>query len=175
MGATCAGGDGAAGSGPGGEAGGAAGVADVVAVDGGDVAAATPVVVAAVYAGEDAQKESILARISAMVGDEDAGSDTPLNSAGGGAHVGAEANRRRTAPVNSGHVGTPMVLSISSNHRSVGPVILKETVRTFRNSGVSHASKHWLQRCNQRSGSVLPSKVGMRILGTAVVVSMACR
>ena len=137
MGATCAGGDGAAGGGPGGEASGAACVADVVAVDGGDVAAATPVVVAAVYAGEDAQKESILARISVMVGDEDAGSDTPLNSAGGGAYVGAEANCRRTAPVNSGHVGTPMVLSISSNHRSAGPVILKEIVRTFRNSGVS--------------------------------------
>ena len=123
----------------------------------------------------DVKTEPSLARISATEGDEAAGNDTAVNSTCGGADVGADANRRWTAPTNSGHVGMPTVFSISSNHCSVGPVILKETVRTFRNSGVSHASKHWLQRCNQSSGSVLPSKVGMRILGTAVVVSMACR
>jgi len=123
----------------------------------------------------DVKTEPSLARISATEGDEAAGNDTAVNSTCGGADVGADANRRRTAPTNSGHVGMPTVFSISSNHRSAGPVILKETVRNFRNSGVSHASKHWLQRCNQSSGSVLPSKVVMRILGAAVFASMACR
>jgi len=120
----------------------------------------------------DVKTEPSLARISATEGDEAAGNDTAVNSTCGGADVGADANRWRTAPTNSGHVGMPTVFSISSNHRSAGPVILKETVRNFRNSGVSHASKHWLQRCNQSSGSVLPSNVGMRILATAVVVSI---
>jgi len=45
----------------------------------GDAAAATPVVVAAVGAGEDAQMESSLARISATEGDEAADSNTVVD------------------------------------------------------------------------------------------------
>jgi len=86
------------------------GGAGVGGVDvGGDAAAATPVVVAAEGAGEDAQMESSLAKISAMVEDAVAGRAAVVGSAAG-------ANLRLMAATNPAHVGTPMFLSTQQYH-----------------------------------------------------------
>ena len=85
------------------------GGAGVGGVDvGGDAAAATPVVVAAEGAGEDAQMESSLAKISATMEDAVAGRADVGSAAG--------ANLRLMVATNHAHEGTPMFLSTQQYH-----------------------------------------------------------